>query len=256
MTHVIASVNSKGGSGKSTTTAQLAVCLNNCGKRVLIIDTDPQCSLSKMFLDEQPEDTILNIYENKPLSPIHTYRDGLDLIAGNKNMSGILTKIAADIDAMYILKEAIEKIEGYDYIMIDNPAGINGLTLSAIIATKYIIIPISVQLLTVHALDDTLDAYTKIKKRLNPDVDILGIIPTLFDKRTVICRELLEQINLSFKGKVFNCNIPKTVLVEEAQAKHKGLIDCFPNTEISQQFNNLAGEVIHRIEAVSAEKSA
>jgi chromosome partitioning protein len=220
MSKVIAISNHKGGVGKTTSTINIGAGLNKLGKKILLIDLDPQANLSQSLGIIQPERNIYGALrgEYKP-QPINILKD-MDLIPSTLDLSGAEIEMSGEAGREYILREIIEPIRAsYDYILIDSPPSLGLLTLNSFVASDLIFIPLQAQFLAIQGLTKLLEVIDKIKKRLNKELRVGGVFITQYDSRKVLNREVVDVIEDHFKDQVFKTKIRDNIALAEAPAQ-------------------------------------
>jgi chromosome partitioning protein len=250
---IIAIANQKGGVGKTTTTINLAAAFAQSGRRVLLLDLDPQGNSSISFLD--PQTINVSAYEmmvdgNEDLS-VFTYSTGvknLDIIPARISLAKLESKLVGDFDAPFRLKDRLEKVSGrYDTIFIDTPPTLGLITVNALVASTHVLIPIQSSFYALEGTDDLLETIEKVKARPNPNLTILGVLVTLFDKRTTLAKEVYEQIKNVFGSQVFETVITKSVRLEEAPAYRESIFTFSPQSSGATEYAKLCEEVMNRV---------
>ena len=207
MTKIIAVANQKGGVGKTTTTVNLSACLAEQGQRVLLIDTDPQGNATSGFSINKVEQE-KTIYElllgecsiNECI--IKDVLPGISVVPANVNLAAAEIELIGIEDKEFILKKEIEWVKDmYDYILIDCPPALNTLTLNAMTTANSIIVPIQCEYLALEGLSDLITTINLVKERLNPELDLEGIVFTMYDGRTVLSQQVVENVGQHFRIK-------------------------------------------------------
>ena len=253
MSVVIAIANQKGGVGKTTTAINLCAGFARVGKRVLLIDLDPQSNSSLSFTDPRAlEHSIYEfltdpevIFDDVVLT---TSVPGLELLPSRISLAKFESKILGEFDAPYRLKDRLEKLlSRYDYVIIDTPPTLGLITVNALVASKYLIIPIQSSYFALEGTDDLLETVEKVKARPNPNLKVLGVIITLHDKRTTLARDIQDQIKKVFGDKVFSTVITRSVRLEESPAYKETIFTFAPHSSGASEYSSLCEEVMDRV---------
>ena len=220
MKHKLAFFNQKGGVGKTTTAINLAAYLAISGKRVLICDIDPQGNAtSGLGIDKNSLDTTLYdvlFSRSEALKAIKkTNITGLDLLPANGQLAGSEVEMVNQPHREFLLKAALEGLD-YDYIIIDCPPSLGLLTVNGLAAADDVIIPVQAEYYALEGLGQLLGVYSQIKQSLNPDLNFLGILVTLYDSRTSLSEQVRLELEKHFHGKVFATVIPRSIRLAEA----------------------------------------
>lgn len=259
--NVICVVNQKGGVSKTTTTLNVGVALARLNNKVLVIDFDPQGNLTVAVglngYDESDKTIAKLMFESlneKPLSTkdiiVHIEEENIDIIPSNidlANMDNIL------LNTMYreeILKEVVNSIkDNYDYIIIDCGPNLGVLAINALTASDYVVIPTQAQYLSARGMSDLFKTITKIKRKGNPKLKILGILISIVNRRTTISKEMIQVINDNFSNttNVFKTIIPERSIVQESSAFGKSLFAYKKKTNLTNIYSELAKEIIDMI---------
>ena len=252
MTNVISIVNQKGGVGKTTTTVNLSAFLALHGKKVLVIDLDPQGNATSGYgFDKSELDTsVYDVLVNEvPIMDVirSTNRKNLDICPTNINLAGAEVELVSAMSRETILKRAVDTIsDKYDYIMIDCPPSLGLLTLNALAASSDVIVPIQGEYYALEGLTQLIDTINLVRKHLNPTIGIFGVVITMFDGRTQLTKQVTEEVRKYFGEKVFNTYIPRNIRLAEAPSYGKTIAEYDPKSRGGQSYNELALEVIKR----------
>ena len=246
MAYVISIVNQKGGVGKTTTAVNLSAFLAKKRKKVLVIDLDPQGNATSGYGFEKSslENTVYDLLVNEEeivnvIAP--TSVKNVDMCPTNINLAGAEVELVSAISRETILKRAIEPVlNQYDYIIIDCPPSLGLLTINALTACEGVIVPIQ------GGLSQLVDTINMIKKKLNPQVGILGVVITMHDRRTQLTRQVVEEVQKYFGDKVFKTFIPRNVRLAEAPSHGLTIDEYDAKSKGSLAYQALANEVIKR----------
>ncbi len=244
----------KGGTGKSLTTFNLAYSLQKMGKRVLIVDLDPQANLTTCFGVEDAgvtiADLMMSVIEDEVLPEQSEYiweRKGVELIPGSMGLSAVEAKLRLEMGTEKMLERVLEPLEeNYDIILVDTAPTLGALNINAMSVADAVIVTVNPQLLAMKGLQDFLKTVRKIKSRVNEKLEVSGILLTMCDMRTNLCRTIMEQVEETFQGqiRVFNSKIPSTVKVGESVYYSEPLLEYAPNSAACKAYEKLAEEVV------------
>ena len=251
-TKIMAIINQKGGVGKSTTAINLSAALGEMGKQVLLVDLDPQGNSSSGLGVEksQVQNCIYDVLLNDvPVEEaiIPDVCEGLDLVPATINLAGAEVELVSEMARENRLKDAIGALRGkYDYIFIDCPPSLGLLTVNALVAADKLLIPIQCEFYALEGVTKLLDSMKRVKTRLNPTLDIYGVLMTMYDGRTTLSRQVVEEVRSYFGRLVFETLIPRTVKLSEAPSFGQPITLYDPSGKGAQSYMSLAKEVIAR----------
>ena len=257
MVDVITIANRKGGVGKTTTTLNLAYSLKELGKKVLVIDLDPQANLTRCFDVENTENIktighlLITEMEEEESYLVEDYTksyDEIDIIPSSVYLSAVETQMRIETGSERILSEIVNQAkEHYDYILIDTSPSLNILTINALCASDSVLITADTQLFAIVGISELLKTIQKIKKRVNASLTIKGILLTMCDNRTNLSKLLTQQVEEMYQGKieVFQTKIPKTVKVGEAIYSGQSIKKYAKGSSVDIAYDNLAKEICY-----------
>lgn len=252
ITKIVSIINQKGGVGKSTTAINLSAALGEQGKQVLLIDLDPQgnttsglgvekSQLNKCIYNVLLDDTELEEIIIPDVCP------GLDLAPSTINLAGAEVELVSEMARELRLKDAVGKMRGkYDYIFVDCPPSLGLLTVNALVAADKLIIPIQTEFYALEGVTKLLESMKRVKSRLNPSLEIYGILLTMYDGRTTLSRQVAAEVRKYFGNQVFETIIPRTVKLSEAPSYGIPITQYDPLGKGAISYMNLAKEVIER----------
>lgn len=251
-TKVVAIINQKGGVGKSTTAINLSAALGELGKQVLLVDLDPQGNSSSGLGIEKSQvhncvyDVLLNDVAIEDVI-IPDVGEGLDLVPATINLAGAEVELVSEMARENRLKDAVGSLRGkYDYVFIDCPPSLGLLTVNALVAADKLLIPIQCEFYALEGVTKLLDSMKRVKTRLNPTLDIFGVLLTMYDGRTTLSRQVVEEVRSYFGKTVFTTLIPRTVKLSEAPSFGQPITQYDPSGKGAQSYVNLAKEVVQR----------
>jgi chromosome partitioning protein len=250
---ILAIANQKGGVGKTTTAFNLSSALALIGKSTLLVDIDPQAhsTVSVVNNSSQIDKSIYDVLVDSGVKIrdviVKTSVPGLEIAISKIAMAKLEPILLGEIDGHFRLRDVIEPIKKrYEFIIIDTPPTLGLITLNALVAATHILIPIQSSYLSLEGTDDLLETVIKIRKNVNPNLQVLGVLITLHDRRTNISRDAVERIKRVFGKKVFRTMISKSVKLEESPAYRESIFTYAPDSVGAMQYKKLAQEVIKR----------
>jgi len=250
LARVIAITNQKGGVGKTTTAINLGASLAASEKRTLLIDCDPQANTTAgLGFPKDPARRALYqaliLQEPLPRVIIKTEVEGLDLIPSDKNLVGAAVELVAMDQREYKLKQLIDSIKAsYDFVLLDCPPTLDLLTLNALVACDSVLVPIQCEYLALEGVSELLDTLMRIRRTLNPNLAIEGILLTMYDDRTNLSKQVSADLHSFFGSQVFKTVVPRNVRLAEAPSHGKPIIFYDINSKGAESYMQLAKEVL------------
>ena len=250
---IIAMCNQKGGVGKTTSTINMGACLAELGRKVLLVDLDPQGALSA-GLGIQHDELDITIYDllldnqTSIHSAVHqTSIPGMDIVPANIDLSAAEIQLVNEVGREQTLARALRPVmKDYDFIILDCQPSLGLLTVNALACSDGVIIPMECEYFSLRGLALLNDTVEKVADRLNFDLEVLGILVTMFDRRTSHAREVMSRVVEVFGDKVFDAVITRTVRFPETSVAGEPIITWAPNSQGAQQYRHLAREVLDR----------
>ncbi len=252
MGRIIAIANQKGGVGKTTTAINLSACLAECGKKVLTIDTDPQGNTtSGLGVDkDELENTVYELMLDECTikeSLVKTEFENLDLIPSNVNLAGAEIELLGINEKEYILRNAVDYIkDDYDFIIIDCPPSLNMLTVNALTTANTVLVPIQCEYYALEGLSQLLHTISLVKERLNGNLQIEGVVFTMYDARTNLSLQVVENVKNNLDTTIYKTIIPRSVRLAEAPSHGLPINKYDSRSTGAESYRMLAKEVIDR----------
>lgn len=247
MSIIISLLNHKGGVGKTTSTINIGAGLVEHGKKVLLVDLDPQANLTLSLGIPRQKNTIYEAMRGEAELEPFVVKEGLDVITSTLDLSGAEMELINEAGREYILQELFDGVaDQYDYIIIDCPPALGLLTLNALTCSTYVYIPLQTEFLALQGLAKIKQVIDKVRFRLNKKLSIGGVIATMYDSRKVLNRDVVETIKKYFGNKVFNTLIRDNVALAEAPAQRKDIFEYNKRSPGAKDYLNLSKEVLQR----------
>jgi chromosome partitioning protein len=249
---IIVIANQKGGVGKTTTAINLSAACALKGKRVLLIDLDPQGNSSLSFIGSEDINgsafELLTETEQPWTNFIHqTKVEKLHIVPSKISLAKLEAKLVGDFDAIFRLRDRIEQIrQDYDLILFDTPPTLGIITVNALVAATDVLIPIQSSYFALEGTDDLLETIEKVRSRPNPELNLMGVLVTLFDKRTALSKDVEAHIRKVFGAKAFKTIITRSVRLEESPAHKETIFSYAPSSSGANEYLKLSEEVLKR----------
>jgi chromosome partitioning protein len=250
---IITVANQKGGVGKTTTAINLSAAVANKGFKTLLIDLDPQANSTMSYVDPRSiTKSMFDVLVSEELSfddvIVPTQLPNLWLAPSKIALAKLESKLIGELDGPFRLKD---KIAGaatqYDYIFIDTPPTLGMITVNALVASTHVLVPIQSSYFALEGTDDLLETIDKIKARPNPNLQLLGVVITMHDKRTTLARDIHEQIGQVFGERLFNTIITKSIRLEESPAYKESIFTFAPRSSGAMEYYSLSEEILSRV---------
>lgn len=250
---IISMCNQKGGVGKTTSTINMGACLAEYGRKVLLVDLDPQGALSAGLglnhddIEDSIYDVMLDSHTSIHSAIHHTSVSGMDLVPANIDLSAAEIQMVNEVGREHTLARALRPVRrDYDFIIIDCQPSLGLLTVNALACSQGVIIPMECEFFSLRGLALLTDTVEKVSDRINFDLEIMGILVTMFDRRTKHAREVMSRVVEYFGDQVFDTVITRTVRFPETSVAGEPITSWAPNSQAAQQYRDLAKEVIER----------
>lgn len=248
MGKIISLLNHKGGVGKTTSAINIGAGLVELGKKVLLIDLDPQANLTVSLGIPRQRYTIYESLRGESELVPYTYKENMDIIIATLDLSGAEMELINEAGREFILRELFEPVkEEYDFIIIDCPPSLGLLTLNALTSSDYVYIPLQTEFLALQGLAKIKQVIDKVRFRLNKKLEIGGVVATMYDSRKVLNRDVVETIKKYFGNKVFETLIRDNVSLAEAPAQRQDIFEYNSKSSGAIDYLNLCEEILQRV---------
>jgi chromosome partitioning protein len=251
MSIVISLINHKGGVGKTTSAVSIGAGLVELGKKVLLLDLDPQANLSISLGIPRQKITIYESLRGEGELAPYRVKERMDVVPSTLDLSGAEMELINEAGREFILRELLQPLQiEYDYIIIDCPPSLGLLTLNSLTSSDYVIIPLQTEFLALQGLTKIKQVVDKVRFRLNKKLAICGVVATMYDNRKVLNRDIVETIQKYFGDKVFKTLIRDNVALAEAPASRKDIFEYNSRSNGAEDYLALCKEIIGRVEGV------
>ncbi|HEV7487064.1 MAG TPA: ParA family protein [Thermoanaerobaculia bacterium] len=250
---IITVANQKGGVGKTTTAINLSAAVANKGNRTLLIDLDPQANSTMSYVDPRSiSRSMFDVLVSEELGfndvIVPTPLPNLFLAPSKIALAKLESKLIGEMDGPFRLKDKMKDAANeYDYIFIDTPPTLGMITVNAMVASTHVLVPIQSSYFALEGTDDLLETIEKIKARPNPNLQLLGVVITMHDKRTTLARDIHAQIGQVFGERLFNTVITKSIRLEESPAYKESIFTFAPKSSGAMEYYSLSEEILSRV---------
>jgi chromosome partitioning protein len=250
---IITVANQKGGVGKTTTAINLSAAVANKGFKTLLIDLDPQSNSTMSYVDARSVprsmyDVLVTEEVEFENVVVPTQVENLFLAPSRISLAKLESKLLGDLDGPFRLKDKLAStIAGYDYVFIDTPPTLGMITVNALVASTHVLVPIQSSYFALEGTDDLLETIEKIKARPNPNLQLIGVVITMHDKRTTLAKDIHEQIGQVFGDRLFNTVITKSIRLEESPAYKESIFTFAPRSSGAMEYYSLSEELLARV---------
>ncbi|MGH9458697.1 MAG: ParA family protein [Thermoanaerobaculia bacterium] len=250
---IITVANQKGGVGKTTTAINLAAAVANKGFKTLLVDLDPQANSTMSYTDVRAvERSMFDVLVSEELALrdviVPTAVESLALAPSRIALAKLESKLIGELDGHYRLKDRMAEVAGeYDYVFIDTPPTLGMITVNALVASTHVLVPIQSSYFALEGTDDLLETIDKIKARPNPNLQLLGVVITMHDKRTTLAKDIHDQIRGVFGDRLFRTMITKSIRLEESPAYKESIFTFAPRSSGAMEYYSLSEEILARV---------
>lgn len=269
MSEVIALINQKGGVGKTTTAFNLGIGLVREGKKVLLLDTDPQCNLTQMCGHQVPDmlpsalpDVVVKTLNGEPMEPgesiIKSHKEGIHLMPANLQLSVLEQELAKLDNGPMALKQYVDQAKkDYDFVIVDSGPTLGMLSINTMTAADKLIIPVQPHFLSLKGMEQLFRSYTNIRNNTNPNLQIKGILFSMVESRAKYSHEIMELVNGEYGEhiKVFKTSIPRSIKAAEMSTANKSIFKYRSKSGVAQAYTNLAKEVIGNVRTIEKQNT-
>lgn len=244
---IFAIINQKGGTGKTTTAVNLGCALAKKGKKVLLVDLDPQGNMSYWLGCGELEKSMTEVFLGEAtIDEILVEREGLEVAPSDMSLANLEINIANFEDRESILDTALAEVEGYDFILVDCPPSLSLLTVNALTTADKVIIPLQMEVLSLQGLDQIISTVESIRNVLNEDLEVEGLLPVMVDSRRKLSKEVHELISENYDVDVFKSQIRSNVRASEAPSFGQSVLSYSPKSNSAIDYMNFAKEILKR----------
>lgn len=250
---IITVANQKGGVGKTTTAINLAAAVANKGFKTLLIDLDPQANSTMSYVDARGvQRSMYDVLVTEEIefkdAVVATPVPNLWIAPSRISLAKLESKLIGDLDGPFRLKDKMKDAGNeYDYIFIDTPPTLGMITVNALVASTHVLVPIQSSYFALEGTDDLLETIEKIKSRPNPNLQLLGVVITMHDKRTTLAKDIHDQIGQVFGDRLFNTVITKSIRLEESPAYKESIFTFAPKSSGAMEYYSLSEELLSRV---------